>query len=380
MPSVRYADPGTCPIDGETLIPSRLDLYELRTLQDWYIRYYLEAADGVSEVATVGGYVKEYQIDVDPNKLLAYGAGLHHVFNAVEKSNLDVGAKVIEEGGMEFLIRGLGFIESVEDIEDVVIHARDGVPVTLKDVGTVTIGPAFRRGALDKDGLPAVGGVVLMRYEDNPLRVIKNVRAKVAELEVGLPPGVRIVPFYDRTALIERATNTLKNTLIDEVIIAVAVILFFLGYLSSSLIVSIVLPLGILMAFLSMKLLGMPSNIMSMGGIAIAVGVMVDAGIVMTENITRLLAEPHEGTSKLDVVVGAAKEVGPPIFFAMLIIIMAMVSVLSLTGQAGKLFRPLAFTNAFAMLSAAIVAVTLVPVLCALFLGDPTRRRRGVVA
>jgi Cu(I)/Ag(I) efflux system membrane protein CusA/SilA len=372
-PTKRYDGPGKCPETGKPLVASRLDLHELRTLQDWTIRYYLASADGVSEVASAGGYVKQYQVDIDPNHLTAYNIPLSTVYNAIRGSNVDVGAKVLEEGGMEFLIRGLGFIKSIEDIEDIVVKAHNGVPVYVKNLGTVAEGPDFRRGALDKAGVPATGGVVLMRHGDNPLRVIENVKAKIAEIEPGLPPGVRIVPFYDRSHLIHRATETLKDTLIDETIVAAAVIILFLGQVTNSLIIALVLPLGVLLSFLGMRLIGLPSNIMSMGGMAIAIGVMVDAGIVMTENITRLLREPHEGESKLQVATRAAKEVGPPIFFAMLIIIVAFIPVFSLTGQAGKLFKPLAFTKTFAMLGAAIVAISLIPVVASILLPDPTR-------
>ena len=379
-PTERYAEPGTCPEDGETLIASNLELHELRTLQDWTVRYYLASADGVSEVASVGGYVKQYQIDIDPNTLLAYNVPLSMVYNAVRGSNLDVGAKVIEEGGMEFLIRGLGFIKSISDIENIVVKAHNGVPIYVKNLGTVSEGPDFRRGALDKAGIPATGGVVLMRYGDNPLRVIENVKAKIAELAPGLPPGVRIVSFYDRSHLIHRATDTLKETLTEEIIVAAVIILLFLGQVSSSLIIALVLPMGVLLSFVGMRIIGLPSNIMSMGGIAIAIGVMVDAGIVMTENITRHLQEPHPGESKLQVVTRAAKEVGPPIFFAMLIVIVAFIPVFSLTGQAGKLFKPLAYTKTFAMLGAALIAISLVPVLASFLLADPTRTRTGMVS
>ena len=379
-PTERYAEPGTCPEDGETLIASNLELHELRTLQDWTVRYYLASADGVSEVASVGGYVKQYQIDIDPNTLLAYDVPLSMVYNAVRGSNLDVGAKVIEEGGMEFLIRGLGFIKNIADIENIVVKEHNGVPIYVKNLGTVSEGPDFRRGALDKAGIPATGGVVLMRYGDNPLRVIENVKAKIAELTPGLPPGVRIVSFYDRSHLIHRATDTLKETLTEEIIVAAVVILLFLGQVSSSLIIALVLPMGVLLSFVGMRIIGLPSNIMSMGGIAIAIGVMVDAGIVMTENITRHLQEPHPGESKLQVVTRAAKEVGPPIFFAMLIVIVAFIPVFSLTGQAGKLFKPLAYTKTFAMLGAALIAISLVPVLASFLLADPTRTRTGMVS
>ena len=379
-PTERYARPGKCPEDGETLIASNLELHELRTLQDWTVRYYLASADGVSEVASVGGYVKQYQIDIDPNTLLAYKVPLSTVYNAVRGSNLDVGAKVIEEGGMEFLIRGLGFIKSITDIENIVVKEHNGVPIYVKNLGTVSEGPDFRRSALDKAGVPATGGVVLMRYGDNPLRVIENVKAKIAELAPGLPPGVRIVSFYDRSHLIHRATDTLKETLTEEIIVAGIVILIFLGQISSSLIIALILPMGVLLSFVGMRIIGLPSNIMSMGGIAIAVGVMVDAGIVMTENITRHLQEPHVGESKLQVTIRAAKEVGPPIFFAMLIVIVAFIPVFSLTGQAGKLFKPLAYTKTFAMLGAALLAISLVPVLASILLTDPTRTRTGAIS
>lgn len=375
-PAKRYAKSGKCPEDGSDLIPSRLDLHELRTIQDWTVRYYLAAADGVSEVATVGGYVRQYQVDIDPNLLIAHNVKLSTLFNAIRASNVDVGAKVIEEGGMEFLIRGIGFIKNIEDIENIVVTAVDGVPIYVKNLGVVTEGPDFRRGALDKEGVPAVGGVILMRYGDNPLRVIQNVKAKISEIEPGLSPGVRIVAFYDRTALINRATSTLRETLTNQIIVASLVILMFLGQMTSSIIIALVLPLGILFSFLGMKLIGLPSNIMSMAGIAIAVGVMVDAGIVMTENITRLLHEPHPGESKIEVVTRAAKEVGKPILFAMMIIIVAFIPVFSLTGQAGKLFKPLAFTKTFAMGGAAIVALCLIPVLASVILPDPTKRQR----
>ena len=379
-PTERYAEPGICPEDGEKRVASNLELHELRSLQDWTVRYYLASADGVSEVASVGGYVKQYQIDIDPNTLLAYNVPLSAVYNAIRGSNLDVGAKVIEEGGMEFLIRGLGFIKNIEDIENIVVKEHNGVPIYVKNLGTVSEGPDFRRGALDKAGIPATGGVVLMRYGDNPLRVIENVKAKIAELTPGLPSGVRIVPFYDRSHLIHRATDTLKETLTEEIIVAAVVILLFLGQVSSSLIIALVLPMGVLLAFVGMRIIGLPSNIMSMGGIAIAIGVMVDAGIVMTENIARHLQEPHTSESKLQVATRAAKEVGPPIFFAMLIVIVAFIPVFSLTGQAGKLFKPLAYTKTFAMLGAALLAISLVPVLASILLTDPTRTRTGAIS
>ncbi len=370
-PKLRFDEPGVCSEDGQELVFSDYNLGELRSIQDWYVRYQLNSAKGVSEVATVGGFVKQYQIDVDPNKLLSFNVNLHSMFDAVRQSNIDVGAKVIEERGKEFIVRGLGFIKSVEDIENIVLGSHEGVPVYVKNVGQVTTGPAFRRGALDKEGAEVTGGVVLMRYGENPLGVIEAVKRKIDEITPGLPPGVQIVPFYDRTELINRATDNLKETLFEEIVVAVIVILLFLLHFRSSLIVSIILPVGVLISFLIMYYLKIPSNIMSLGGIAIAVGVMVDAGIVMTENISRHLAVTQE--RKLDAIITASKEVGSAIFFAILIIVVAFIPVFSLRGQAGKLFSPLAFTKTFAMFGSALLAITLVPVLCALLLRGKMR-------
>lgn len=370
-PKLRYQEAGICDESGKELVRSEYNLGELRSLQDWYVRYQLNAAKGVSEVASVGGFVKQYQIDVDPNKLLAFNVNLNSMFNAVRNSNIDVGAKVIEEGGSEFIVRGLGFIKSIEDIEDIVIGAHDGVPVYIKNVAEVILGPDFRRGALDKEGTEVTGGVILMRYGENPLRVIEGVKEKIKEILPGLPPGVQIVPFYDRTQLINRATDNLKQTLLEEIVVAGIIILLFLGHFRSSFIVSIALPIGVLISFLVMYYLKIPSNIMSLGGIAIAIGVMVDAGIVMTENISRHLASSRE--KKLTTVIMASKEVGTAIFFAILIVVVAFIPVFSLKGQAGKLFTPLAFTKTFAMLGSAVLAITLIPVLCSLFLGGKMR-------
>ncbi|NQT79092.1 MAG: efflux RND transporter permease subunit [Candidatus Aminicenantes bacterium] len=370
-PKLRYSEPGVCPEDGKELILSDYNLGELRSLQDWYIRYQLNSVKGVSEVASVGGFVKQYQIDVDPNKLLAFNVNLHSMFDAVRRSNIDVGAKVIEEGGAEFIVRGLGFIKSIEDIENIVIGAHGGVPVYVKNVGNVTIGPDFRRGALDKEGAEVTGGVTLMRYGANPLATIEGIKEKIEEITPGLLPGVQIVSFYDRTELINRATDNLKQTLLQEIIVAAVIILIFLGHFRSSLIVSIILPLGVLISFLVMYYLKIPSNIMSLGGIAIAIGVMVDAGIVMIENISRHFALSRE--RKLSTVIIASKEVGPAIFFAILIIVVAFIPIFSLRGQAGKLFSPLAFTKTFAMFGSAVLAITLIPVLSALLLRGKIR-------
>jgi copper/silver efflux system protein len=367
--------PGRCPFDGRTLIHSQYDLGRLRSVQDWYVRYALNSVPGVSEVASVGGYIQQYQIDVDPNKLTAYNIRLSDVFNAVRRSNIDVGAKVFEEGGVEFIVRGIGFIKSVTDVEEIVVGAQSGVPIYIRSVAAVHLGPEFRRGALDKEGAEVTGGVVVMRYGENPLTVIEGIKEKIEELSPGLPPGVRIVPFYDRTGLIKRAVATLRDTLLIEILITIAVIGFFLLHFSSSLIVSLVLPVGVLISFILMRFIGVDSNIMSLGGIAIAIGVMVDAGIVMTENIYRHLAEAGASSSgkltsreRVGITITAAKEVGHPVLFALLTTIVSFIPVFSLSGQAGRLFKPLAFTKTFAMVGAAVIALTLIPVLASFFL------------
>lgn len=366
--------PGTCPLDGAELQRSTLDLGQLRSLQDWYIRYQLNGVQGVSEVATVGGYVQQYQIEVDPDALVAHGVSIDHVKMAVRNSNIDVGAQVVEEGQIEYVIRGLGFIESLDDIRSIVVKTNsDGTPVTVGDIANVALGPDFRRGVLDDGGVPATGGVVLMRYGENPMTVIERIEEKINELEAGLPLGVRISPFYDRTQIVERAQSTLNQALIIELIVTLIVVLVFLGDPRSAVIICSVLPIGMLIGFLLMHALGMPSNIMSLGGIAIAIGVMVDAGIVVSENMYRHLAERKseyrgDKSARLRVAYDGAKQVGPPIFFALLIIIVAFVPVFALTGQAGRLFRPLAFTKTFVMSGAALLAITLLPVLASLLL------------
>jgi Cu(I)/Ag(I) efflux system membrane protein CusA/SilA len=347
------------------------DLAELRSIQDWYIRYQLNAVEGVSEVASVGGYVKQYQIDIDPNKLLAHNVKIHEVINAVQNSNIDVGAKVFEEGGAEFIVRGLGFIKSTADIENIVVGAEEGVPIYVKNLATVTTGPEFRRGALDKEGKEVTGGVVLMRYGENPLKVIERIKKKIAELSVGLPSGVRIVPFYDRTGLILRSIDTLKTALIQEIIITVFVIVAFLLHFWGSMIISAVLPVGILIVFILMHQFGVDANIMSLGGIAIAIGVMVDSGCVLVENIYRRITERRKeknlpklsADERLIVCIEGAQEVGKPVLFALLTTIVGFIPVFVLTGQAGKLFRPLAFTKTFTMVGAAIIALALLPTL-----------------
>jgi len=342
-------------------------LDQLRSIQDWYIRYQLTSVQGVSEVASVGGYVKQYQVDTDPNKLFAYDISLLHVMEAIKLSNIDVGAKVFEEGGVEYIVRGLGFIKGVEDIENIVVGVHDGVPVTIKDIGRVLIGPDFRRGALDKEGRETTGGVVVMRYGENPLKVIQRVKDKIEEISVGLPQGVKIVPFYDRTGLITRAVSTLKSALVQEMLITVFVIFVFLLHFWGSIIISAVLPVGVLIAFILMQRFGVEANIMSLGGVAIAIGVMVDSGCVIVENIYSKLSLRGSNISaqeRLETCVAAASEVGRPVLFALLTTIVSFIPVFVLTGQAGKLFTPLAYTKTFAMAGAAVIALTLLPTLC----------------
>ena len=341
----------------------------LRSLQDWFIRYQLNSVGGVAEVASIGGFVRQYQIDVDPVKLRAFNIPVRTVFEAVERSNNNVGAKVIEATNMEYVVRGLGLIESVKDIEDIVLTSMNGTPVYIRNVAAVQLGPEFRRGLLDKGGTDAVGGVVVIRYGANALDVIDAVKAKIQAMEPGLPRGVRIIPFYDRSSLIRHAVDTLRSALIEEIILVTLAHVIFLWHFRSILIVTVPLPLAVLTSFLFMHYFGISSNIMSLGGIAIAIGVLVDAGIVMAENVIRHAenhAEEHgEYRSKIsEITLNAARLVGRPIFFAMTIIILAFVPVFALTGMEGKLFHPLAFTKTFGMIGSTIIAVTLVPVLC----------------
>jgi Cu(I)/Ag(I) efflux system membrane protein CusA/SilA len=345
----------------------------LRSIQDWFIRYQLNSVPGVAEVASIGGFVRQYQIDVDPSKLRAYKIPLEKLFEAVQRSNSNVGAKVVEANDMEFVVRGLGLIESVKDIEGIPLASMNGTTVYLRNVATVQLGPEFRRGVLDKGGTDAVGGVVIIRYGANALDVINQIKTKIQALEPGLPRGVRIVPFYDRSSLINHAIDTLRSALVEEIILVTLAHVIFLWHFRSILIVTIPLPLAVLTAFLFMNYAGISSNIMSLGGIAIAIGVLVDAGIVMTENVIRhaeqYAAEHGEYRSKiLEITLNAARLVGRPIFFAMTIIILAFVPVFALTGMEGKLFHPLAFTKSFAMVGSTIIAVTLVPVLCTLLI------------
>ncbi len=356
-----------------TLESDQLNLRELRTLQDWFVRYQLNSVPGVAEVASVGGYVQQYQVDVDPNKLRSFAIPLSTVVEAVQRSNNNVGGNVVEQSGQWAVVRGVGLIESVADVEQIVIGSSNGTPIYVRNVAEVKLGNAFRTGGLDKNGKEAVGGVVIARYGVNTLEVIDAVKQKINDLQAGLPQGVRLVPFYDRTQLILRATSTLKWALIEELLLVTLAHIIFLAHFRSILIVTIPLPMAVLLSFLFMHYMGISSNLMSLSGIAIAIGVLVDAGIVVTENAFRFLekgkVDPKDRKLVWQTVLDSTKLVGRPIFFSMAIIILAFIPVFALTGQEGKLFHPLAFTKTFAMVGATIMAVTLVPVLCTLLLG-----------
>jgi copper/silver efflux system protein len=348
-------------------------LRELRSLQDWFIRYQLNAVPGVAEVASVGGHVQQYQVDVDPNRLRQYNLPLSAVVAAVRDSNLNVGGNVLESSGAWLIVRGVGLIASVDDVSKVVIGASNGVPVYVEQVADVQIGNAFRVGSLVKGTKEAVGGVVVARTGVNTKEVIDAVKARIAQIEPGLPQGVKIVPFYDRSDLIEQAVDTLRRALVEEILLVTLAHVVFLMHLRSILIVTIPLPLAVLIAFLGMYYAGISSNIMSLAGIAIAIGVLVDAGIVVTENAFRYVeqrgVDPRDRRRVWDTVLESTRLVGRPVFFSMAIILLAFVPVFALTGQEGKLFHPLAFTKTFAVLAATVIAVTLVPVLCTLLLG-----------
>jgi len=392
------------------------DLEELRTIQDWYVRYALLSADGVSEVASVGGFVREYQVDVDPDAMRAHNVTLGEIYAAVKGSNIDVGAKSIELNRVEYFIRGIGFIEEVEDIEQSVVKVNENVPISVKDVATVTLGPALRRGALDKDGAEAVGGVVVARYGENPLYAIKNVKQRIQEISAGLPTKViiddskvtpeqlrqfatengfraynsaelnhedwlkylRRIPredwpswantsqvtvesFYDRTGLIYETLGTLNDALVQEILITCIVVVLMVMHLRSSVLISGLLPLAVLMCFIAMKYFGVDANIVALSGIAIAIGTMVDMGIVICENILRHLEKAPPDAPRLDVVHRAASEVGSAVLTAVATTIVGFLPVFTMIGAEGKLFKPLAFTKTFALLASIIIALTVIP-------------------
>lgn len=348
------------------------DLAELRSLQDWYIRYQLNAVEGVSEVASIGGHVKQYQIDVDPVKMRAHGVALPEIMEAVQRSNIDVGAKAIEINRVEFFIRGIGFIKKPEDLENVVIRANEGTPLYIKSVASVSLGPEFRRGTLDKAGVEAVGGVVVMRYGENPLAVIDRVKKKIDDISPGLPAKtlsdgtvskVKIVSFYDRTTIIHETMDTLKEALVEELIVGVLIVAVFLLHLRSSLAIVSTLPLSMAISFLAMYLLGVDSNIMSLAGLAIAIGDVADMALIMTENIYRRLSENDGSKTHYQCVEEGAFEVGTAIVTAVSNTIISFIPVFALSDQEGKLFGPLAYTKTFAITASAILSITVVPTL-----------------
>lgn len=353
------------------------DLGRLRAIQDWYVRYQLNSVPGVAQVASAGGFPIEYQIDIDPHRLHAYNVTLGELFAAVARSNSAVGGKVIQKGKAEYIVRGVGWIRNTRDIEKIVVKSdpEKGVPITVGNFGTVTMGSEFRRSVLEKNGNEAVGAVVMMRHGENPLQVTQRIKDKIQTLQAGLPEGIRIVPFYDRTRLIHGAIETVTGTLRDEMIIASIAILLILMHVRSAVVICMTLPLAVLVSFILMRYLGIASNIMSLSGIAISIGILVDQAIVMVENATHHLTA-HFGAGNRCVVTGDTREivipacrtVGRPIFFSVMIILLSFIPVFALSGQEGKTFHPLAFTKSFAMIGVAILSITLVPALIPTFI------------
>jgi Cu(I)/Ag(I) efflux system membrane protein CusA/SilA len=354
------------------------DLDELRSAQDWYVRYAFQAVEGVSEVASVGGFVREYQIDVDPDAMRAYGVSLEQVFSAVRMSNVDVGARTIEVNRVEYVIRGIGFLKSLDDIRRTAITVQDNVPVYVENVASVNLGPALRRGVLDKAGAEAVGGVVVVRYGENPLATIDRLKQKIQEISPGLPSKtlddgtvsrLAVVPFYDRTGLIHETLGTLEEALTLEILITIIVVIFMLRHLKSSALISMLLPLAVLMSFIGMKVFHVDANIVALSGIAIAIGTMVDMGVILSENMLRHLDEAHPDESRLEVIYRASSEVGGAVVTAVATTVVSFLPVFTMQAAEGKLFRPLAYTKTFALVASLIVALTLLPPFAHLLLG-----------
>ena len=367
------------------------DPEELRSIQDWQVRYALQSVEGVAEVASVGGFVREYQVDVDPEQLAHYGVTLEQVLDTVRRSNLDVGARTIEINGVDYMIRSRGFIRSVEDLENAVIKTYREVPILVKNVARVTLGPAMRRGVLNKGGAEAVGGVVVVRYGENPMEVIKRVKQKIAEIAPGLPrkklsdgriSQVTIVPFYDRTQLIQETLGTLSDALRQQVIVTIIVVLIMVNHFRSSFLISSLLPMAVLMSFIGMKLFHVDSNLMSLAGIAIAIGTMVDMGIILTENMLKHLDEAPPDEPRKEVIFRAASEVGRPVLTAISTTVLGFLPVFVMTGPEGKMFRPLAYTKTFALIASVIIALTLLPPLAHILFSvrKPTRWLRLAAA
>jgi Cu(I)/Ag(I) efflux system membrane protein CusA/SilA len=364
-----------CPIGGGPLVSADQDLSDLRSLQDWYLRYELTAVEGVSEVASVGGFVRQYQVTVDPNRLLAYDISIDRVRDAIRRSNLDVGGRVIETSETEYMVRGLGYIRGLDDIRLISLGATSaGSPIYLGDVAEVDIGPDIRRGLADWNGEgEAVGGIVVMRFGENAYQVIDRVEARLRELEAGLPAGVGVRVAYDRSALITRAVDTLTEKLVEEMVVVALVCVIFLLHVRSAFVAVLTLPMGVLLSILTMNWLGLNANIMSLGGIAIAIGVMVDASVVMVENAHKHLERDAGKKPHREIIVAAAREVGPALFYSLLIITVSFLPVFALGGQSGRLFRPLAFTKTFAMGFSALLAITIIPVFMEVFIRGRVR-------
>ncbi len=362
------------------------DLDELRSAQDWYVRYALQGVDGVAEVASIGGFVKEYQVDVDPDALRTYGVALHEVFNAVRGSNLDVGARTIEINSAEYVIRGIGFIKNLDDLRKTVVTQRDNVPITLDQLAEIEYGPALRRGALDKAGAEAVGGVIVTRYGENPLAVIKRVKDKIKDISPGLPrktledgtvSQVSIVPFYDRTGLINETLGTLEDAVRQQILVTIIVVVLMVLHLRSAALISGVLPLAVLFSFIGMKLFGVDANVVALSGIAIAIGTIVDMGVVLIENILKHLEAAPEEESRLEVVYRACAEVGSAVVTAVLTTVISFLPVFTMEAAEGKLFKPLAYTKTFALIGSIVVALTIIPPLAHWFIaGRSTTRVR----
>jgi len=341
------------------------DLAELRSLQDWHLRYELQTVPGVAEVASVGGHVRQYQVEVDPNQLAAYGLSISHVRHAIKRSNADIGGKLLEQAETEFMVRGRGYVTSVEDLERVAVGASEsGTPILLQNIATVSLGPELRRGLTDLDGEgETAAGVVIMRFGENALETIRNIKEKLEELEKTLPPGVEIVTVYDRAPLIERAVENLREKLLEQGLIVALICFAFLFHFRSALVAILLLPLGILASFIVMYHQGINANIMSLGGIAIAIGTMIDAGIVMVENAHKHLERDAGKKPRHEILIDAAVEVGPSLFFSLLIITVSFLPIFALEAQEGRLFKPLAFTKTYAMAGAALLSITVVPAL-----------------
>jgi Cu(I)/Ag(I) efflux system membrane protein CusA/SilA len=350
------------------VMAAKRTLAELRTTQDWQVRFALAKAEGVAEVASVGGFVRQYSVVVDPRRLKAFDIPLSKVKDAIRASNMDVGGRVVELAETEYMVRGRGYLRGISDLEQIVLKAQDGAPVLLIDVARVELAPDERRGVTELNGEGEVAaGIAVQRYGQNALSVIANIKQRIHEIAGSLPKDTAIVPVYDRSDLIYRAIDTLRHTLIEESAIVAFVCIIFLMHVRSALVAIITLPLGVLIAYILMHALGLSSNIMSLGGIAIAIGAMVDAAIVMIENAHKHLERATAGKPRIEVLIEAATEVGPALFFSLLIITVSFLPIFTLEAQEGRLFKPLAFTKTFAMAAAALLSVTLVPALMVLF-------------